>query len=161
MRHSLDDPSAYPRAYGLRRWIAALWLLTGVIGILWFGFGVIYFATLPDIATENLRIFFVAVCVVMALCSVFPIVSVFKYRFVLDHDKVQLSTLLFQQDIRKDNIAGLRRRYHDLGQTITLVPKDKRTRQLKFEDYMEPDEFFESWLASIPDLDNVEGNRQA
>lgn len=154
MQNSLSDPSAYPRVYRLRRDVAWLWLLTGVISILGFGFGAVHFASGP-MASENLRIFFFASCVLVALLGIFPILMVIKYRFVLDHDKVYLSTLLSRREMRLDDIAGLRRRYNDVGYTTTLVPKDPRSKRLKFADHMQQDEFFERWIASIPDLDDV------
>jgi hypothetical protein len=152
MRPSIDDPTAYPRVYRLRPWVAALWFFTGLLGIGLGGFCVAHFSQTPEITNEDLRPLFVAFAGYMVLFGIFAIASAFHYRVVLTYDKIQIRSFLRQKEMRRDNIAGLLRVPEEVGEQITLVSKDPRKKNLKFSDYMQPDEFFEQWLASIPDL---------
>lgn len=153
MRKSPDDPATvYPRTYRLRRWVAALWFVTGLLGIVWGGLCAVYFWQAPGFASENLRLLFVAICGLMIVYGIFCIASMFHYRFVLGRDKVEVHTFFRRYEMRRDNISGLVRTRHGPVEIITLIPNDPSVKRLKFTDYMQPDELFEQWLASIADL---------
>jgi hypothetical protein len=54
--------------------------------------------------------------------------------------------------MRKDDIAGVRRVRNKHGEHVTLISRSPGEKNLKFFDHMQTDEFFDSWLISLPDM---------
>jgi hypothetical protein len=50
--------------------------------------------------------------------------SAVQYRFILDHDRIQLSSMLMRREMRKEDIAGVGRVRNKHGEHVTLISRD-------------------------------------
>lgn len=133
---SLDDPQVYPREYthSYEVWvvgIAGISLMGCMLVALGFSLATLFLLA-PGFA------FFV-----------YELLSYYRYRLVLEYDKVEITKPFSRRSIRRDAIAGKRIIHIPVpagasdprpAARIILVPKDANVRPLKFTLTMETDE---------------------
>jgi hypothetical protein len=100
MQQCNDNPDAYPRVYRLRRYPGILWTCTGIGGILLGIASGTWFWNEPNMA-PNVRPVFMAGSVYFLLFGVFVLAARSQYRFILDHDRIQLSSMLTRRRCEK------------------------------------------------------------
>jgi hypothetical protein len=151
MKRCSDSPATYPRVYRLRRYVDILWTCTGIGGIL---LGVVtgmWFWDEPNMA-PNVRPVFMAGAAYFLLFGVFALVARFRYGFILYHDRIQVSRILTRREMRKEDIADVRRTPTIFSDHITLISKNPGEKNLRIFEGLQTDEFFDRWLTSLPPM---------
>jgi hypothetical protein len=141
----------FPRAYGAGLWARALCILVGVPLL---AGGALLALTLlrgHQLAAPWLSLVVFGV----ALLGLYVIVGAWRYRLTLTADAIEVRGALRTRRMARADIAGRRLLTVQYGQKLlVLCPRAPGAKELKISRTgLRTDAAFDSWIASLPDLD--------
>jgi hypothetical protein len=154
MQPPLNDIAAYPRVYRLRRGaVVGRWVMGSLLLV--FAAPISSAIVSGALAESGFFKFFLLACSCFPLIfGLGPIIDALTYRLTLLPDSVQLRRIIWRDEIHYSDIAGISRKSDEDGESITLLPNKEGVHSLTLGQDANTDEFFERWLASMPDLTN-------
>lgn len=115
--------------------------------------GAIYFALVMGAAARAGAIEG-TLCLFFAVLGLYVAVSAWKYRVVLEADRIRVFGALRDRELQRGNIAGRRRISLNAGTgRWRLVPTPGSGSKLELSMFLETDKDFSAWVLSLPDLD--------
>jgi hypothetical protein len=146
------DPARYPRTYEFSA--ANRWTMV-VFGSGLFGFAGWLAGPLSAATARGDRIAEVLVLGSLAAFSIWAIAAGLRTRAILSEGRLDYRGAFLSRSVLVADILGRRR---PPGQTrgIQIEPRPGRGRRLRMRSDLRRDEWFDAWMARIPDLDAAE-----
>jgi len=143
-----------PHVYGMKLTFKLVMLAVCCAGIAGGAYGVWYQVNANDVASEAGRYLSMAVAAALPLVGLGLAVYALTARLTLGNEGIIFSGFRNNKRMRYRDIAGYRMTTLKNTQIVTLFPKQKGGKPLKFSLNYKTDAYFDRWLASIPDLDS-------
>lgn len=160
-RAALSDPAVYPRTYLVSTRNRILYLLLSGVILVGGLAGTWYFGTGHEIETPQEGIMYTLLSLGFVVLGGVLILYLLTTKVVLYADAIELRDFTRVRRLRRDDIAGWRKVHAQYVSQVTLVPKRSELKPLKITQIMQTDALFDTWLATLPDLDAVELEKSA
>jgi hypothetical protein len=150
------DPSLFPRTYqsslGYRLLLISLGALLAAGSLL----GLWYFGTGQEATSPQGTLILLVVCLAFFLLGAYLVVAMLKSKIILTADAIELHEPFVTKQLLRSQIAGWRVIPTQYVPTLEFTPRDPHAKKLKFAFTIKSDAAFQSWLATLRNLDAEE-----
>jgi len=153
------DPSLFPRTYqysfGYRIFLGSLGASIAAAALL----GIWYFGIGHESQTPQGSFLMVFLCLAFFLLGAYLLAALLQSKIILTADAIELHEPFVTKQLLRGQIAGWRIIPTQYISALEFTPRDSHLKKLKFGLTFTSDAAFDSWLATLPNLDAQELER--
>lgn len=154
------DPSQYPRTYrvstGNRIILVFVGVVNCVMGIVFGLLGMNYFGAGEETSGPGERIGFAILGALFFCIGLYVVALTLKTKVILHPDRIEHYAVRTVRSLRREEIKGWRVVWWKYYSTLVLVPRKRELKGLRIILMLKKDEAFDAWMASLPNVDDVE-----
>jgi hypothetical protein len=154
------DPSQYPRTYRVstrnRIFLVFVAVVNCVLGIVFGLLGMNYLGAGEEANGPWERVPFGILGASLLLLGLYIVALTLKTKVILYPDRIEHYALRTVRSLRREEIKGWRVVWWKYHSTLVLVPRKRELKRLHIILMLKKDEAFDAWMASLPNVDEVE-----
>lgn len=150
------DPSQYPRTYRVSTRNRIFFIFVGAVNAVLGLLGMFCFVTGQETDGPGERIAFGILGALFFCLGLYVLAFTLKTKLILYPDRIEQQTVRTVWSLRREDIAGWRVVWMKYYSTLVLRPRRRELKRLRIMLILKEDEAFHAWVASLPNLDEVE-----